>query len=231
MYGRGMTGLDDLMASAGGGASCARDEAGEGFYVALDHEGTWLVGFHLKRAGSQGQWEADRFAVSRLAEDQTLTGSTVRSLPIGYLLAQARALVAASTRAATRAPEGGEGAALVRPSMSRLSAFLRDARGGASRTDEDYAGLALEYVLRVEEGERAPAVTLARQYGSTPGTWTNRVVEARKRDLLTPAKRGESGGRLTPKAERLLGLGATSADRDGAAATGVARGKEGEVHG
>lgn len=192
-----MAPLDEVLTSATGQGFVVADETGQGYYVALVEGGAWLVGFHLTCDRGQGLWEADAFTVRPAGHGRVINGSAVRSIPVGELLARARVLVSAASRGPTP---------LVDVSRVHLEPFLRDARGRAARTDEDYAHLALEYALRVRDGDRAPSVSLARQYGSTPGTWTYRIHDARKRGLLTETKRGQSGGLLTEKAERLLRL-------------------------
>src|SRR5215218_6769043 len=82
-----------------------------------------------------------------------------------------------------------------------LGALLSEAKRLATK-----ASLAYEYVTLVESGTRTPSKALAERFGGTPGTWTNRVAESRKRGFLTPVDRGEAGGALTPKALTRLGL-------------------------
>ena len=81
---------------------------------------------------------------------------------------------------------------------------MEDARGRESRDDQAYAGLAWEYALLIQDGDRSPAKTLAEKYGGASGTWANRIAEARRRSLLTAVKAGEAGGGLTDKAMKLL---------------------------
>ncbi|WP_432485328.1 hypothetical protein [Kineococcus esterisolvens] len=196
-----MTTLERVMAAMRSAEAVETDGA-SGYYVALRHA-SYRVAFHLSREGASGEWLAQTFTVQPEGVE-SLTGSSIRALPIGQLLARARSLASAAARGGVSKRRTGKSPRLARPSEVQLSTFLRDGRGGPARSDLDYARLALEYVLRVEDGDRAPAVSLANQYGSTPGTWTNRITEARRRGLLTPVKRGESGGRLTEQAEQLL---------------------------
>lgn len=180
-----------------------------GAYVVLRHQDgdhTWRVGFRLVSATTHtGEWHAVEFAVqqAQTTASSALTGRTIRSLPIGELLSAARQ---AATEQGPGKPQDrqGKGRHLVRPSDARLAPFKTDARGKAPRSDDAYAALALEYALRVQEGDRSPVKALAAEHGGSPGTWANRVAEARKRGLLTPVKSGEAGGGLTDKALHIL---------------------------
>ena len=85
------------------------------------------------------------------------------------------------------------------------AAFLVDGRGRRKRTDEDFARLAWEYVLLVNEGDPSPAKTLSNRLGGSAAVWANRISEARRRGLLTSPEPGEAGGHLTDKGEELMG--------------------------
>lgn len=181
-------------------------EQGRDAFVVLRHEEgeeAWRVGFRLTRSGpGAGEWRAAEFTVQQLDEPASgLTGKTIRSLPIGELLATARR-AASSQRSGTA---GAKALPFARPSDLRMAPFLTDGRGRRERGDEAYAGLALEYALLVEDGDRSPSKTLAERFGGSGGTWANRIAVARRRGLLTPVKVGEAGGALTEKALRLLG--------------------------
>ncbi|MEU8079250.1 hypothetical protein AB0B31_27865 [Catellatospora citrea] len=132
-----------------------------------------------------------------------MTSRTIRALPIGELLAEAK-------RAAGNLAEQTAKTAhrvLANPSDYALMAFRADRRGKSERSDTDYAELALEYAILLQRGVRSPIREFADTYGGVPGTWANRISEARRRGLLTPAKSGEAGGALTDKALELLGPG------------------------
>ncbi|GGM39975.1 hypothetical protein ACFFX1_31355 [Dactylosporangium sucinum] len=174
---------------------------GRGVFVVLRHEGQ-SVGFHLVPVGTQaGGWSMVTFAIQALDATVSMTSRTIRALPIGGLLTEARR--AAGNRADRSAAKAF--VKLARPSDARLAAFLADRRGGTERTDKDYAGLALEYALLLDAGERTPVKALAARFGGMAGTWGNRIAEARRRGVLTPSKSGQAGGGLTEKALRLLG--------------------------
>lgn len=183
--------LDDMQ-----GSSKHAAQSDGSHLVVLRHERLWLVCFRLVLDG--GTWAVSEMAV-RYAGSGGTTGEAIRRLPIGGLLKEARRLVGRSA-----ASSRGR---LTRPSKVRLAPFLRDGRGGFRRPDADYANLAVEYLLRVRDGDRSPAKSLHEELGfGSPAVWANRIGEARRRRLLTKGRPGEPGGRLTAKAERLHGL-------------------------
>ncbi|GAA0530792.1 hypothetical protein GCM10010172_09360 [Paractinoplanes ferrugineus] len=168
-----------------------------------DGEQVWLVAFRLTASGDAlGEWRLVEFAVRQAVESGTpaMSSKTIRSLPIGELLAASRKALSAQLAG----PTGSTGLRLVNPSAVYLAPFLEDARGRRSRDDTDYAGLALEYAFLVQDGDRSPAKTLATKHGGASGTWANRIAEARRRGLLTPVKSGEAGGGVTDKAMKLI---------------------------
>lgn len=173
---------------------------GQGVLVVLRQDGQ-AVGFHLTQAGAHaGEWRMVGFTMHALDPASAMTSRTIRALPIGELLAEARRVAGSvPDRKGQEAP-----ARFVRPSEVALAPFLKDQRGKSERSDRDYAGLALEYALLLEDGERSPIKRLVERFGGVPGTWANRLAEARRRGLLTPVKPGEAGGGLTDKAHALL---------------------------
>lgn len=183
----------------GGASSHAVDEDGS-HVVALRHGRSWVVGFRLVM-------DDGRLSVSEMLVRHTgsggVTAEAIRRLPTGALLTKARGVV--SKRLAVPSERVGR-IEFVDLTASQLAAFFVDGRGGLRRSDEDYARLAQEYVRRVQAG-RSPAKTLHEDFGhGSPGVWANRIADARKRRLLTKARPGESSGRLTAKAERILGF-------------------------
>ncbi|NED58721.1 hypothetical protein G3I24_48530 [Micromonospora aurantiaca] len=176
---------------------------GQGVFVVLRHDGQ-AVGFHLAPVGAHaGGWSLVTFAVQALDSTVGMTSRTIRALPIGELLTEARRAAGKTAETTPRKSPFN----FATPDGLRLAPFLGDRRGKAERTDNDYAGLALTYALLLQDGVRSPIQHLAQRHGGSPGTWANRVAEARRRGLLTPVKGGEAGGGLTEKAERLLGFG------------------------
>lgn len=168
------------------------------------HDGTsWLFGWALDGLRVGMRVSEPRTATPALIEvtfapapGEPLTPTRIHAAPVGALFAEAREEVVRVRR------EVGE---YVSPSPARLDPFLTPRRGVPLR-DEDFAQLALEYVLLVDDGDRSPARTLSTKYGNgSPGQWSNRIGEARRRGLLTEGRRGVSEGRLTEHAERLLG--------------------------
>lgn len=193
--------LSDVVAGLSG-PSFVTSHAGD-FFVALQHGTDWRVGFRLTRGTEgSGRWEMTQFAAVYTGTGSA-TAEALRRLPIGALLREARRLVSPLPVGMTLTAGGTR---IFDLGATRLAPFLADGRGRSRRTDEDFTGLALEYVLLVESGDRSPAKTLSEQYGhGSSAVWANRISEARRRGLLTDVRPGESGGRLTDKAERLLG--------------------------
>lgn len=161
--------------------------------VAMRVADDWSVGVRLHREGSHRQWSVRELVVRRGAGDRSFHGADVRDLPLGALVSEAR-------RLATRSVDPG---AEPRTTVGRL---LEERSGRLGRDDLALAAVALEYARLVEQGERAPAKHMAARHGGSPGTWTNRVAEARRRGYLTPVAQGEAGGALTASGRALLGL-------------------------
>jgi hypothetical protein len=173
------------------------DQALVGFRLDGGRHAGWRMGFRLQRPGAHSSWRV--VEVTLLTPDgvQDFGAASIRHLPLGHYLAKARG--AATAAAPPSRPR------LAQPSdVDLLSAF---ARRGPKR-DLDYALLALRYTELVRAGDRRPAETIAGEAGhGSAAVWTNRLAEARnKRGLLTPVKRGETGGELTPRALSLLGI-------------------------
>jgi hypothetical protein len=72
--------------------------------------------------------------------------------------------------------------------------------------DEKYAAVAYMYVKFVKQGLENPITALAEYWECDKNTASSRVLEARNRGLLTKPVAGNFGGKLTPLAEKLLGL-------------------------
>jgi hypothetical protein len=156
--------------------------------IAIRLADDWDVGLRLHRKGSYRKWNVMELVVRLRDEDESINGNSVRELPLGALIEEARRL---ATKSAVPSLDP-------QPSI-RLADLLtaQDGRFGAS--DDAMAALAFEYVTLVEAGNRKPSRHLADRFGGSPGAWTNRVAEARSRGFLSPAERGEAGGSLTPK--------------------------------
>ena len=78
--------------------------------------------------------------------------------------------------------------------------------GATGHTDEKYAYLAYMYVRFIELAKPNPIDVLAQHMNCDRETAASRIAEVRKRGLLTRPRQGVLGGRLTSKAERLLGI-------------------------
>jgi hypothetical protein len=155
---------------------------------------SFFVALHLMRAGELSPWNVADLAIRSTDASGGLTGKVVRDLPLGEFIQRARASLGQSGAESPRS--------LKRPSDVSLAPFLE--KKARDRTDRDFAELALEYVMRIQEGDRRPAASLAATFGGSANTWSNRILEARKRDLLTAVSRGEAGGMLTVKAHDIL---------------------------
>ncbi|MET1037645.1 MAG: hypothetical protein ABW075_05180 [Aeromicrobium sp.] len=186
--------LAELMDSVSAPSAVHVSDEGERL-VAMRLADDWDVGLRLHRRTSYRTWNVLEIAVRLRGGQESISGNDVRELPLGALIEEARRLATKSARPDVAA----------RPAVD-LAALLeaRDNRFGSD--DDALAALAFEYVSIVETGSRTPSVELAGRFGGSPGTWTNRVSEARRRGFLTPVDRGEAGGSLTPKALSTLGI-------------------------
>jgi hypothetical protein len=169
--------------------------------VVVRHGEDWRVGFRLTH-DKPGPWEMVEFAALYTGTGAA-TAEMLRRLPLGALLRTARSLV--SHPFDSRTVEDPKSVKLVGVTEAALAPFLVDGRGKRKRTDEDFARLAWEYFLLVQEGDPSPAKTLSERLGGSAAVWANRISEARRRGLLTSPERGEAGGHLTETADALLG--------------------------
>ena len=78
--------------------------------------------------------------------------------------------------------------------------------GPVGHPDEKYAYLAYMYVHFINLGKESPIEELAKHMNCDRETASSRVAEARRRRLLGRPKQGVFGGKLTTKAEKLLGI-------------------------
>ena len=177
--------------------------------VVLRHD-DWRVGFRLMHR-RPGPWEMVEFSALYTGKGST-TAEELRRLPLGALLRRARGLVSGSVDQGPAATSGR--LRIVDLDRANLAAFLVDGRGRQKRTDEDFARLAWEYVLLVNEGDPSPAKTLSERLGGSAAVWANRISEARRRGLLTTPQPGEAGGQLTDNGEALMGYPFGHPDED-----------------
>lgn len=181
--------LDDLLEPH----AVSTDAVGDRL-VALKLADDWGVGFRLHRRGTHRQWNVREVTLRLLDTQASISSSDVRELPLGSMLAEARRL--ATKNAAADMPR----------LQARLDTVLASNNGVFGSSDTALATLALEYVTLIESGDRSPSKSLAARFGGSPGTWTNRVAQARRRGFLTKVDRGEAGGALTAEARAVLGL-------------------------
>lgn len=193
------TNLDETIDRYGAGQEpqCAPTKDG-GAIVVLRHESDWLAGVRLALS-DHGGWVLRDVHLRHVGAGK-VTAEDFRRVPFGKIAAEAMRVADAERRTT----EVVGGLQLVDLELSRLRPFLRDARGGGARTDEDYAALALVFVQRWQAGERFVAKAIADKTGaSTPAVWSNRFSQARKRGLLVTDEMDEP--HLSPRAWALLG--------------------------
>lgn len=186
--------LAELMDSVAEPSALHVSEQGERL-VAMRLADDWEVGLRLHRRGSYRKWNVLEIAVRLRGGQESISSNDIRELPLGALIEEARRLATKSA-----APDVND-----HPVVD-LAALLAERENRFGSDDDALAALAYEYVSIVETGSRTPSKELAERFGGTPGTWTNRVTEARARGFLTPVDRGEAGGSLTPKALSRLGI-------------------------
>lgn len=78
--------------------------------------------------------------------------------------------------------------------------------GASGHPDEKYAHLAYLYLRFISLAKPNPIDEIARHMDCDRETAASRIAEARNRGLLTRPRQGNVGGKLTSKAEKLLGL-------------------------
>lgn len=162
------------------------DEAGRWFCVVTRGDLEFRVELEEPIPGS-----GDRrvVGVEIRAREGTLTAGALRDAPYGDLMRTARAK-------AEKLATGDKPRVLARPSDPPVT-FRADRRGRASRTERDYALLALSYLAMGPEVRPHAAATWAHDFpeGGTKRTWLNRLVKA---------KRFVEGDRLTDKGMTLV---------------------------
>ncbi len=77
-----------------------------------------------------------------------------------------------------------------------------------------YAAIAWQYERFVMLGRENPVSALAEYLECDKTTASSRILETRKRGLLTKPKKGNFGGKLTTKGKKLLGIGANGAKKN-----------------
>ena len=84
--------------------------------------------------------------------------------------------------------------------------FMQNRRpGSAGRSDLFYTRVAFQYVELTKKENRQPiTATLANERNISQSSARDLIHEARRRELLTPTRRGQKGGELTEKAKKLL---------------------------
>jgi hypothetical protein len=126
-----------------------------------------------------------------------VTASTLRRLQIGELR---KALEAQARHLSGQL--GEQSSELL--GQHGLAELAHEASAPAARDDRYFARIAARYAELVAEGNKRPTPVLAGELGRPESYVTFAVRDARKRGLLTPTTKGRAGGRLTPKARRLL---------------------------
>ena len=85
-----------------------------------------------------------------------------------------------------------------------LAQLAEEASEPAPRDDLYFARIAARYAELVEQGNKRPAPTIARELDHPKSYVEHAIRRARITGLLTPTTRGRAAGRLTPKARRIL---------------------------
>ena len=78
--------------------------------------------------------------------------------------------------------------------------------GAAGHSDDKYAHLAYLYLKFIGQAKTNPIDELAQHMNCDRETAASRIAEARKRGLLMSPRQGVVGGKLTKKANELLGI-------------------------
>jgi hypothetical protein len=94
---------------------------------------------------------------------------------------------------------------------SRKKAILKEIQdwtltGSYGFEDKKYASLAYLYQQQIMEGNESPIAYFSELMKCDRETASSRVVEARKRGLLTKPKHGNVGGVLTKAGRKALGM-------------------------
>lgn len=87
--------------------------------------------------------------------------------------------------------------------------------GNEGFPDRKYAAVAFKYCQFVSQALENPITQLAEFMKCDKNTAASRVLESRRRGLLTAPKSGTYGGKLTAKAEKLLNLEYTKGKKKG----------------
>ena len=135
---------------------------------------------------------------------KTINSSFFQKLGLGELLVQAKKAYVEGTEVVTEIFE-----------EMRVDELLGDwtQLGPAGFPDEKYAAIAWKYEKFLILGLENPVSELAEFIKSDKTTTSGRVLEARKRGLLTTPKKGSFGGKLTDKGKKLLGIEVISAKK------------------
>ncbi len=152
-----------------------------------------------------GRWSAEELGDDATAPPGGLSTETLRAVKLGEHRHQAeRELARFAGRIRRRWPDYdpfGPDGVLGRHGITREAVTPS---GRRTRDERFYAGIAALYAEQVAAGSRRPVKAVAEAIGADPGYTRNLVEDCRKLGLLTAAKHGRAGGKLTAKARRLL---------------------------
>jgi hypothetical protein len=163
-------------------------------------EGGWLARCRLAPQGGRVVIAELHLVPEENVPAGGVTAGVVRNVQVGELrreLERHLADVREKWGDAVLEPEG----LLGRHGLAKLA---EEASRPAERDDAYFARIAARYVELVERGNTRPTPVLAAELGRLESYIAMAIRDARKRGLLTPTTRGRAGGKLTPKAQRLL---------------------------
>jgi hypothetical protein len=182
------------------------DFPGLRFFVMLAEDGRvvqWTIADRSLLAFPDETAEADDPSWGAVT---TIGATTLRLIPFGEIERLVRARVGKDYSGAASI----QGSQLTPADLKRLedlAGSVGDSRRGALKSPADdafYARIAQVYVEASKS--KSPVKVVAEQVHYPRNTVANWLVEARRRELLTPTSPGRSGGVLTAKAEQVLGI-------------------------
>lgn len=134
-------------------------------------------------------------------ENLSVNSNLLKELPAGELLAEVRSSIAdvEDFMNSHYASQGRE------HYLEMISASRWPGRG-VRASDTTYAALAFMYLEILSSGENKPIEALAELMECKRATASNRLADARSKNFLVSSKPGTSGGQLSEKSLRLLGL-------------------------
>lgn len=169
-------------------------------WLEVDLDGSWTVAYRLEATGGRivfGEMKVSQ----RRSSSRGVDASLLRRIPVGehrQLVDQHIDQLRERYGDVLLAPKG----LLGRHGLAEVVQAAKQRR--APRDARYFAQLAARYVELLEAGVTRPTPIIAEELDRPRSYVTNAIRDARKMGLLTPTTHGRAGGRLTPKARRLL---------------------------